>query len=41
MANLEQMTEEGIGGVPYGATTIAGPYGLRQPDSKEFIMAKR
>ncbi|TSB45508.1 NAD(P)H:quinone oxidoreductase [Alkalicoccobacillus porphyridii] len=39
--NPEQLTTEGIGGSPYGASTIAGSDGSRQPDERELVMASR
>lgn len=39
--NPEQLTTEGIGGSPYGASTIAGADGSRQPDERELVMASR
>lgn len=39
--NPEQLTAEGIGGTPYGASTVAGPDGSRMPDEREKTMAAR
>lgn len=35
----QQMTADGIGGSPYGASTVAGPDGSRQPEERELAMA--
>ncbi|WP_368505888.1 NAD(P)H:quinone oxidoreductase [Alkalihalophilus sp. As8PL] len=39
--NPEQLTKDGIGGSPYGASTISGPDGSASPDERDFVMAKR
>lgn len=39
--NPEQLTKEGIGGTPYGASTLAGPDGSATPDQRDLIMAGR
>ncbi|MBO8164172.1 MAG: NAD(P)H:quinone oxidoreductase [Brevibacillus sp.] len=39
--NQEQLTAEGIGGSPYGASTVAGPDGSRRPAEAELTMASR
>ncbi|MDQ0299942.1 NAD(P)H dehydrogenase (quinone) [Salibacterium salarium] len=39
--NPEQMTTDGIGGTPYGASTVAGTDGSNQPDERELTMAGR
>ncbi|KMJ55583.1 flavoprotein [Bacillus sp. LL01] len=39
--NPEQLTTDGIGGSPYGASTISGPDGSAAPDERDFVMAKR
>lgn len=39
--NQEMLTTEGLGGTPYGATTLAGPTGERQPAEAELTMARR
>ncbi|UFJ38909.1 NAD(P)H:quinone oxidoreductase [Brevibacillus humidisoli] len=39
--NKEQLTAEGIGGSPYGASTVAGPDGSRAPVEAERTMASR
>ncbi|MCM2677047.1 NAD(P)H:quinone oxidoreductase [Alkalicoccobacillus plakortidis] len=39
--NQEQLTTEGIGGSPYGASTLAGSDGSRTPDERELVMAAR
>ncbi|GGK35021.1 NAD(P)H dehydrogenase (quinone) [Caldalkalibacillus thermarum] len=39
--NPEQLTTDGIGGSPYGASTVAGPDGSAQPDDRDLTMASR
>ncbi|WP_126427798.1 NAD(P)H:quinone oxidoreductase [Brevibacillus marinus] len=39
--NPEQLTAEGIGGSPYGASTVAGPDGSRSPAQADLTMAAR
>ncbi|WEG17187.1 NAD(P)H:quinone oxidoreductase [Alkalihalophilus pseudofirmus] len=39
--NPEQLTTDGIGGSPYGASTISGPDGSALPDERDITMAKR
>lgn len=39
--NPEQLTTDGIGGSPYGASTIAGPDGSASPDERDLKMAGR
>lgn len=39
--NQEQLTTDGIGGSPYGASTVAGPDGSRVPVEVEKTMAGR
>ncbi|WP_442603527.1 NAD(P)H:quinone oxidoreductase [Paenibacillus sp. KN14-4R] len=39
--NPEQLTADGIGGSPYGASTVAGPDGTKTPDPRELVMAAR
>ncbi|MCE7791453.1 NAD(P)H:quinone oxidoreductase [Salipaludibacillus sp. CUR1] len=39
--NPEMMTDEGVGGSPYSASTVAGPDGSNEPDERDLIMAKR
>ncbi|PSL42444.1 NAD(P)H dehydrogenase (quinone) [Salsuginibacillus halophilus] len=39
--NQEMLTTDGIGGSPYGPSTVAGPDGSNQPDEREFTMAER
>lgn len=39
--NPEQLTTDGIGGTPYGASTVAGSDGSRTPDERELVMASR
>lgn len=39
--NPEYLTGDGIGGSPYGASTVAGPDSSRTPDERELIMAGR
>ncbi|MCM3717397.1 NAD(P)H:quinone oxidoreductase [Fictibacillus phosphorivorans] len=39
--NSEMMTDEGIGGSPYAASTVAGADGSRQPVDAEKTMASR
>ena len=36
LSNMDEMT----GGTPYGATTIAGPRGQRQPTANELAIAR-
>lgn len=40
MQNPEQMTTEGLGGTPYGATTLSGSDGSRKVDQLELKMAE-
>lgn len=39
--NPEQLTTDGIGGSPYGASTISGPDGSALPAERDITMAKR
>ncbi|KMK76916.1 NAD(P)H:quinone oxidoreductase [Alkalihalobacillus pseudalcaliphilus] len=39
--NPEQLTTDGIGGSPYGASTVAGPDGSAFPDPRDITMAER
>ena len=39
--NPEYLTDEAIGCSPYGASTLAGPDGSRQPVEAELVMAAR
>jgi len=39
--NPEQLTSDGIGGSPYGASTVAGPRGENSPDARDLTMAGR
>ncbi|GAF64727.1 flavoprotein WrbA [Bacillus sp. TS-2] len=39
--NQEQLTTDGIGGSPYGASTVAGPDGSSFPDPRDLKMAER
>ncbi len=39
--NPEQLTTDGIGGSPYGASTVAGPDGSASPDARDITMASR
>lgn len=39
--NPEQMSAEGIGGSPYGASTVAGPDGSASPKQVDLTMASR
>ncbi|WP_017729359.1 NAD(P)H:quinone oxidoreductase [Halalkalibacterium ligniniphilum] len=39
--NPEQLTTDGIGGSPYGASTVAGPDGSAYPDERDLLMAGR
>lgn len=39
--NQEQLTTDGIGGSPYGVSTVAGPDGSNGLDERELTMAKR
>ncbi|OEF99988.1 NAD(P)H:quinone oxidoreductase, type IV [Vulcanibacillus modesticaldus] len=39
--NQEQLTADGIGGSPYGASTVAGPDGSLIPNERELLMAER
>lgn len=38
--NEQIMTDDGIGGSPYGPATIAGPDGSRQPEERELETAR-
>ncbi|MDI3257015.1 MAG: NAD(P)H:quinone oxidoreductase type IV [Kyrpidia sp.] len=40
-ANPEYLTDQAIGGSPYGPSTLAGPDSSRSPDPRELIMAAR
>ncbi|AFC30289.1 flavoprotein WrbA [Paenibacillus mucilaginosus 3016] len=39
--NPEYLTTEGIGGTPYGPSTLAGPDSSLRPDPRELAMAER
>jgi NAD(P)H dehydrogenase (quinone) len=39
--NPEQLTAEAVGGSPYGASTVAGPDGSKQPAEADLTMASR
>ncbi|GAB7387829.1 NAD(P)H:quinone oxidoreductase [Bacillaceae bacterium] len=39
--NPEQLTADGIGGTPYGASTVAGPDGALTPAERDLTMASR
>jgi len=39
--NPEQLTADGIGGSPYGASTVAGPDGSLSPTERDLVMAER
>ncbi|GGJ13295.1 NAD(P)H dehydrogenase (quinone) [Alicyclobacillus cellulosilyticus] len=39
--NPEYLTDEALGGTPYGPSTLAGPDSSRIPDPRELLMAAR